>query len=399
MYRKESMVQSNIISVLYRFVSRIGGGIGLGVLCNTIILMSNLGWAEKKALVQKTPALFSNKKYNNFIDTFPKDWSSVETIDLVYLSEAYKRTNSPADRLKVLNELESRQKEDFRYPLQKAISYSIILDQKLNSEYINPNVFKENSQKTNSKTSRQPSSIQNVDLSKFKKAMPEEYEKALGQFEKAIKLGPKYRVTYHELLKFYDKHKNTHDAVALLNQMKDVYGNKDEYITGKLCVLYGERREVALTTKYCRQAIEINPKNPEPLVLLSLQDYDYSNDEEDFRKNLKKIKKKYPDFLKLDKLIGQSYLKEKKYNQAIGFLKNLENTRLQGDVYFPLAQAHIGINEIEKASQYFKKSCTVNIKPKEIFESIETASNKALISRMPAEANSLKKILRFCKKK
>ena len=343
-------------------------------------------------------SFFAQGQYDKFIELFPKDWASLKPIDLVYLSEAYRRTSKSLKRILVLEELEKRQSKNFRYPLQKALSYSKILDNKLTQEFIDPKLLAAATQNKTKDQKRQPSSLSKLDLSKYQKAMPEEYQKALSHFEKAIKLGPKYRVAYHELLKFYQRHENTYDAVTLLNDMKKTFGKKDEYIIGKLCVLYGERKEVSLTQKYCRKASKINPKNPQPLVLLAMQEYEYSEDDKAYLKDLENLEKKYPKFLKIKSLLGEAKLKEKNYNGAISYYNKVLKTSLEKEAYYPLAKSYLALGEMKKAKDYFKKSCLQKKKPEGLVESLEVASNKALLDRKPAQAQDFKKTLRFCKK-
>lgn len=259
------------------------------------------------------------ENYEACIETLKAKAESLNEDGLILISEAYQKVNDPINERRFLEQLTTN------YP-----------------KYVNGFValgdfyFRQANQKSD----------------------PKIISACQSAYRSAIELNSFYRPAYDGLLRTYEKFQNFYELRILLGDMAKRFGRTPEIISS-LCRRHTLDDYYSIARKYCKEAINLDPKNPENYVYMSLVENNQGEINK-AEKLLRKVTEQFPDsefaqsnfadFLTQQKnLIGA----EKYFRQ--GAKADPKSLRAQ----LGLAQTSFDLKHYEPALEAYTQACTI----------------------------------------
>lgn len=93
--------------------------------------------------------------------------------------------------------------------------------------------------------------------------------KAIATLKEQIKISPKQKAAYVQLLNLYQKANNAYEIRILLSDMKQIFA-KDPEVAAGYCQYYAAGGFLKQALESCQEAIGLDPKNPDNFVYLGI---------------------------------------------------------------------------------------------------------------------------------
>lgn len=184
----------------------------------------------------------------------------------------------------------------------------------------------------------------------------EKEREALETLKGAIEINQKYLPAYREMIKFYEKRKNNYELRLIYQDLVERIGAQAEFIT-HLCKLTTLEGLYDLSEKYCKQGINLDPKDASNFVYRGLALKETGNPDES-EKVLKTAAKDFPKSELAQYTYAATQSEKKNYIQAYTYYKRAVKADLNSvPSLLGLAQSALEIQKVEESFDAFQRAC------------------------------------------
>ena len=184
-------------------------------------------------------------------------------------------------------------------------------------------------------------------------------DQSITNYQKAIKINPRYQEAYELLLASLEKQNKRYDVKELLIDMIKLFGEKPDLLS-KICRVYYEDGILTEAFQYCKRSIEKAPSVPDNHVLLSLTYKDRGNKKRALA-IVQSAAKRFPASEYAQYTAAQMNEENKNTGAAYNFFKRgTEADQSAFRSWLGLAKSAFDIRKYGESLAAFKRACKLN---------------------------------------
>ncbi|MCB0391609.1 MAG: hypothetical protein KDD58_09965 [Bdellovibrionales bacterium] len=189
----------------------------------------------------------------------------------------------------------------------------------------------------------------------------EKLSEAVEFYRKVIKTHSNVEKAYFGLLDIFKKQKNHYESQIIVKDLIKRFGKKPSYVA-ELCRIYTEEAYLQEAIKSCKEAIMLDPKNPENHANLA-QSYIDKDDQKTAEQILKTATRRFKSSERIYTMAGEFYLKQKNISVAHRYYSNaalIDRNSMKAQL--GMAQTSFELGKFEQSLMGFENACKLNSK-------------------------------------